>query len=219
MKAAEAIQKTGLILQENYKNKGFKYKKADKYLIRSSGDFSYLVILYSIRGNKEGINITLCVDLAINCDKAIQDMPVGQLFYFRLLEQEHSFYNIATDDLIAQSVKDISAKIDAILIPFIDKLEGDLSKHEQEWITNGFFSDKKGYIGSGLGFVMNLKFIAAYFGKNKAEECLKNYISTLTPEERQVFMETLTGKIEYKHFKISMHAKFLEAKELGLKVI
>lgn len=118
--------------------------------------------MYSTRGNKEGKEISLHIDLAIHCDKKIKELndTVGQLFYVRLLEQEHAVYNIATDELIAQSVKDITAKIDSILIPFIEKLEGNLSQYEQEWIINGFFSDKKGY--QELGFVMNLKFIYKY---------------------------------------------------------
>lgn len=219
MKAAEAIQKTGLILQEKFKDKGFNYKKADKCLIRSSGDFSYLVILYSTRGNKEGQNITLCVDLAINCYKEINDLnePVGQLFYYKLLEQEHAFYNIATEELIEQSIMEISNKIEAILVPFIKKLEGDLNHYEQEWIKKGFFADKTGFVGSGLEFVINLKFIAAYFGKDKAAECLTNYLSTLSPEERQYFIKALSGKIEYKNFKPSVYVKYSDAKALGLK--
>lgn len=217
MKAAEAIQKTGLFLQEKYKKSGFTYKKSDKCLIRTAGDFSYLVILYSSRGNKEAIS--LHVDMAIHCDKEIKELhlSVGQLFYFRLLEQEHTVYNIATDDLIAESVKDISSKIDTILIPFIDQLEGDVRQYEQEWLQNGFFANKKGFIGSGLGFVMNLKFIAAFFGIKKAEECLKNVLSTLTPDEKSAFVDALMGKTTYKQFNPSIYGKYSDAKELGLQ--
>lgn len=143
---------------------------------------------------------------------------MGQLFYIRLLEQEHAVYNIATDELISQSVEDIAAKTDAILIPFIDKLEGDLCLHEKVWIQCGFFAHKKGFTGSGLEFVMNLKFIAAYFGKEKAEECLKNYLLTLTPDERSVFRDTLTGKIGHDTLKKSMLVKYMDAKELGLNL-
>lgn len=116
-----------------------------------------------------------------------------------------------------KSVKDITAKIDTILIPFIEKLEGNLSQYEQEWINNGFFSDKKGY--QGLGFVMNLKFIAAYFGKDKAEECLRKYVSTLTPEDKQRFIDALTGKMPLNNHKPSIYGKYSEAKELGLKCV
>lgn len=218
MKAAEAIQKTGALLQENYKSRGFKYNRSDKCLVRTSGDFSYLVILYSGRGNKEGKDIKLYVDMAINCDKkfAEMDLDVGQLFYVNLMLQEHTVYNIATDELIAQSVKDISAKMDAILIPFMEKLEGDPARHEQEWIQHGFFSDKIGFKGHDLGFVINFKFIAALFGKDKAEECLKYYLSTLSAEDRTAFVDGLTGKGEFTKFKPSIYGKYAVAKELGL---
>lgn len=101
--------------------------------------------MYSTRGNKEGKEISLHIDLAIHCDKEIKELndTVGQLFYVRLLEQEHAVYNIATDELIAQSVKDITAKIDSILIPFIEKLEGNLSNTNKNGLIMDSFQTKK----------------------------------------------------------------------------
>lgn len=148
MKAAEAIQKVGLKLQELYKDKGFKYKKADKCLERKTGDFSYLVVLYSTRGNKENENITLEANLTIDCKKKTKDtdITVGQLFYIYLSNQELTTYNIATDELIEQTVKDLSEKIDELLISFIPKLEtNDYSPYERDWIEKGFFGNRKGY--------------------------------------------------------------------------
>lgn len=221
MKAAEAIQKVGLILQDQYKTIGFKYKKSEKCLIRTSGDFSYLVIMYSTRGNKEGTDVSLNVDLKVDCDSVVNNMSitVGQLFYFRLSEQEQTIYNIATEPLIEEAIKDLSVKINAILLPFIDKLEGDLSKHEKEWVEHGFFGNRKGYKGYGLGFEVNLKFIASVYGKRKAEECLQNYLSTLMTTDRQVFIDTLTGKVTNENMNSKNYGMYSCAKELDLNLV
>lgn len=219
MKAAEAIQKVGVQLQENYKIKGFKYSKSEKCLIRRTEDFSYLVVLHSVRGNKEGANIRLHVNLTVDCKKKVKDtdISIGQLFYIYFVEHELTTYNIATDELIEKTVKDLISKLDEILIPFIGKLEGEnISQYEEEWVKNGFFGNRKGY-----KFICNLKFIAEVFGKEKAEECLKNFIATLTYEkDKQIFVDTLTGKIEYdpSNFHRSMYGQYSDANELGLKV-
>lgn len=127
MKASEAIKKVGLKLQEYYKNQGFKYKNTDKYLVRETDNYGYMVILHSVRGNKEGTEISLHVNLKVNSYESISDteIAVNQVFYYSLLDREQTFYNIATDVLIENTVKNLCARVDAVLIPMMNKLEGD----------------------------------------------------------------------------------------------
>lgn len=57
-----------------------------------------------------------------------------------------------------------------------------------------------------------------YFGKNKAEECLRNFISTLTAEESSALVHALNSETEFNHFKPTIYGIYSDAKELGLQV-
>ncbi|MDX9750334.1 MAG: hypothetical protein RBT71_04550 [Flavobacteriales bacterium] len=191
MTSTEAFHLFGSTLQERYKALGFKYRKSDKVLLRRSGDFEYLVIMYSTRGNKEGVEVSLHVDLAIKCWRPVPDTDrtVGQLFYVRLLTDEHVVYNIATEALLAQAIADLVPRIDTLLVPFIAQLEDDPQAHADTWVREGCFGGRKGY-----GFVTNLLFMSTCFGRQQAQDTLHHFIHSLAPAVRENMVDVLAGR-------------------------
>ena len=213
MKNKEAFLKLADLLLQKYGSMGFKYSKTEKYLIKKTANFHYLIAFHSFAGNKEGKVLTLNVNLIIS-DRRPSPFHalIGGLFFISL-----SHYNIATDLLIGKAAPDIMKEADRLLIPFVDKLENNIHAYRDEWVKYGFFGAQSEY-----GFVVNLEFINENYGKQKAEECLANYVETLSSADKLTFKKAYAGKMAYGNYTIPFrnisYGMFSSAKDLKLQL-
>lgn len=176
LKTKEAIDMLGKMLEEKYRERGFKYSKVDRILSKKSKNFDYHVTMHSAGAPKKGVEINLFGGIniySINSNSFPYSTEIQT-------DPKHISYNIATEVLIQTACTEICKKLDNGLIKLMELLEANPAA------LVGVMADK-GLTDYDAKYCADIAYVMHYGTKEQAVKAAQNYYNSLRNDQKKDF--------------------------------
>lgn len=155
---------------------GWKFLKSQCCLKKTVGDIVFQIDFYSSKWNYSYESIEIQCELQLWCKKFDKSANVhSHVGYYTLKPEQKEWWDISDEEQLKFTIEELCKMLDEAVIPLCKEFEENFKDAAIRLADESLFNK----------YHIQLRFLDVYAGRENIQECIKNYLNSLTDAEKQ----------------------------------